>query len=247
MKRAGLITEKVGMTRLFDDNGVSTPVTVLAAKDCTVVGNRTMEKHGYIAVQVGLNEAKEKHMTKPELGSAKAAGVKPFRKVQEFRVSEDCVIPVGTKLSVEHFLKGQFIDAQGFSKGKGFQGAMKRYHFAGLEAAHGVLKAHRSLGSIGNRELPGRVFKGKKMSGHMGAETVTVQNLKVFGFDTENNLIFIEGAVPGAKGSFVVLTDAVKKELPKELPVPTVAAKVAEQPVAAEPVVEPASEEKVGE
>ncbi|MCL2629256.1 MAG: 50S ribosomal protein L3 [Alphaproteobacteria bacterium] len=267
MKRSGLITEKVGMTRLFDDNGSSTPVTVLAVRDCTVVGQRTNDKHGYVAVQVGIREAKDKHAAKPQIEAAKKQGVKVFRKMSEFRVTEDCLIPVGTKMSAEHFVKGQFIDAQGTSKGKGFQGAMKRHNFAGLEASHGVLKAHRSIGGTGMREWPGRVFKGKKMAGHMGAETVTVQNLKVFGHDMDDNLIFVEGAVPGANGSFIILTDAMKKDLPKDLPVPTVMAEVPVAPAAAEeaaPVVEevpaaekieeavaasdaPAAEEKAGE
>ncbi|MDR0319225.1 MAG: 50S ribosomal protein L3 [Rickettsiales bacterium] len=239
MKRSGLITEKVGMTRLFDESGNSVPVTVLAVKDCTVTGQRTMEKHGYVAVQMGLNEAKEKHTAKPQLVACKKQGVKPYRKVSEFRVSEDCVIPVGTKMSAEHFIKGQFVDAQGMSKGKGFAGAMKRHNFGGKEASHGVLKAHRSLGGTGMREWPGRVFKGKRMSGHMGAETVTVQNLKIFGHDMEDNLIFVEGAVPGANGSFIIITDAMKKSLPKDLPVPTV--------LKSAPAAEEKVEEKVGE
>lgn len=223
MKRSGLITTKVGMTRLFDDNGVAHGVTVLAVGDCTVVGNRTMDKNGYVANVLGMREAKAKHVAKPQLKAAEKAGVKPYRKVVEFRVSDDCVIPAGTTLSAGHFIAGQFIDVQATSKGKGFQGAMKRHNFAGLEASHGVLKAHRSLGGTGMREWPGRVFKGKKMAGQMGNETVSVQNLKVFGVDEAENLIFVEGAVPGANGTFVLVTDAVKKDQ-KELPVPTKAA-----------------------
>ncbi len=237
MKRSGIITTKVGMTRLFDENGNSVPVTVLQAKDCTVVGQRTMDKHGYVAVQVGLNEAKEKHVAKPQLGHYKKEGVKPFRKVVEFRVSDDCMMPVGQALTVEHFIRGQFVDVTSTSKGKGFQGGIKRHNFAGLEASHGVLKAHRSLGSTGNRELPGRVFKGRKMPGQMGNETVTVQNIEVFGTDSENGLLFVIGAVPGGKGSFVTVRDATKKTLPSELPVPTAGKKeevVAEQTVSTE-------------
>lgn len=221
MKRSGLITKKIGMTRLYDDNGAAHAVTVLSVGDCTVVGNRTMDKNGYVAVVVGMREAKEKHTNKAQLVAAKKTGVRPFRKVTEFRVSEDCLVPVGTSLSAGHFIAGQFIDAQGTSKGKGFQGGMKRHNFGGKEASHGVLKAHRSIGSTGNREWPARVFKGKKMPGQMGNETVTVQNLKVFGTDSVENLIFVEGAVPGANGTFVLVMDSVKKDLPKDAPVPT--------------------------
>ncbi|MCL1891803.1 MAG: 50S ribosomal protein L3 [Alphaproteobacteria bacterium] len=220
MKRSGLITTKIGMTRLYDDAGTAHAVTVLSVGDCQVVGNRTMDKNGYEANVLGLREAKEKHVAKPQLVAAQKAGIKPFRKVCEFRVSPDCIIPVGTALSAGHFIAGQFVDVQGTSKGKGFQGAMKRHNFGGKEATHGVLKAHRSLGGTGMREWPGRVLKGKKMAGQMGNEIVSVQNLKVFGVDLEDNLIFIEGAVPGANGTFVLVTDAAKKEH-KDLPVPT--------------------------
>ncbi len=245
MKRSGLITTKVGMTRLFDDNGVAHGVTVLSVGDCSVVGNRTIEKNGYVANVLGMREAKAKHVAKPQMVAAEKSGVKPYRKVVEFRVDADCVIPVGTALSASHFIAGQFIDVQATSKGKGFQGAMKRHNFGGKEASHGVLKAHRSIGGTGMREWPGRVFKGKKMAGQMGNETVTVQNLKVFGVDIEDNLIFVEGAVPGANGTFVFVTDAVKKEH-KELPVPTVSAQV-EAPAVAEAVAETPVEEVVTE
>lgn len=220
MKRCGLITTKIGMTRLYDDGGVAHPVTVLSVGNCTVIGNRTQEKNGYVANIIGMCEAKAKHIAKPQAVAAEKMGVKPYRKVVEFRVSDDCVIPAGTQLSASHFIVGQFVDVQATSKGKGFQGAMKRHNFGGKEASHGVLKAHRSLGGTGMREWPGRVLKGKKMAGQMGNETVTVQNLKVFGTDTAENLIFVEGAVPGANGTFVLVTDAIKKEH-KDLPVPT--------------------------
>ncbi len=220
MKRSGLITTKIGMTRLYDDNGVAHGVTVLSVGDCAVIGNRSVEKHGYIANVLGMREAKAKHVAKPQMVAAQKAGVKPYRKVVEFRVSEDCIIPVGTQLSSGHFVAGQFVDVQATSKGKGFQGAMKRHNFGGKEATHGVLKAHRSIGGTGMREWPGRVLKGKKMAGQMGNETVSVQNLKVFGTDATENLIFVEGAVPGAN---VLITDAVKKEQ-KDLPIPTMAA-----------------------
>ncbi len=220
MKRSGLITTKMGMTRLYDDAGVAHAVTVLSVGDCAVIGNRTMDKNGYVANVLGIREAKAKHVAKPQAIAAEKAGVKPYRKIVEFRVSDDCVIPVGTSLSASHFVAGQFVDVQATSKGKGFQGAMKRHNFGGKEATHGVLKAHRSLGGTGMREWPGRVLKGKKMSGQMGNETVTVQNLKVFGVDATENLVFVEGAVPGCNGTFVLITDAIKKEH-KDLPVPT--------------------------
>jgi large subunit ribosomal protein L3 len=233
MKRSGLITTKIGMTRLFDDNGIAHSITVLSVGDCNVIGNRTIEKNGYVANVLGLREAKVKHTPKPQLVAAEKAGVKPYRKVVEFRVSDDCVIPVGTALSAGHFIAGQFVDVQATSKGKGFQGAMKRHNFGGKEATHGVLKAHRSLGGTGMREWPGRVLKGKKMAGQMGNETVTVQNLKVFGTDTTENLIFVEGAVPGANGTFVLITDAVKKDQ-ANLPVPTMTVAVAAETNATE-------------
>lgn len=220
MKRSGLITTKIGMTRLYDENGIAHAVTVLSVGDCSVIGNRTMDKNDYTATILGMREAKAKHTAKPQLVAAEKAGVKPYRKVAEFRVSEDCLIPVGTPLVASHFVTGQFVDVQATSKGKGFQGAMKRYNFGGKEASHGVLKAHRSLGGTGMREWPGRVLKGKKMAGQMGNETVTVQNLKIFGTDDAENLIFVEGAVPGANGTFVLVSDAIKKEH-KDLPIPT--------------------------
>jgi len=228
MKRSGLITTKVGMTRLYDDAGVAHAVTVLSVGDCTVIGNRTTEKNGYVANIVGMREAKAKHIAKPQAVAAEKAGVKPFRKVVEFRVSDECIIPVGTELTAAHFIAGQYVDVQATSKGKGFQGAMKRHNFGGKEATHGVLKAHRSIGGTGMREWPGRVLKGKKMAGQMGNETVTVQNLKVFGTDAADNLVFVEGAVPGANGTFVLVTDAIKKEH-KDLPVPTCAAQQVEK------------------
>ncbi|MCL1785727.1 MAG: 50S ribosomal protein L3 [Alphaproteobacteria bacterium] len=246
MKRSGLITKKIGMTRLFDEAGVAHGVTVLSVGDCAVIGNRTADKNGYVAVQIGFQEAKDKHVNKPQLVAAKKTGVKAYRKVVEFRVSEDCLIPVGTSLSAGHFISGQMVDAQSTSKGKGFQGAMKRHNFSGLEASHGVLKAHRSLGGTGMREWPGRVFKGKKMAGQMGNETVTVQNLKVFGINEEDNLIYVTGSVPGANGTFVLVTDAVKKDH-KDLPVPTKSAVESQKPeveeVKEEVTAEPAAEE----
>jgi large subunit ribosomal protein L3 len=246
MKRSGLITKKIGMTRLYDDAGAAHAVTVLSVGDCAVIGNRTMDKHGYTAVQLGMTEAKAKHTAKPQIVAATKAGVKNYRKVAEFRVSDECIIPVGTNLSAGHFIAGQFVDVQATSKGKGFQGAMKRHNFGGKEATHGVLKAHRSLGGTGMREWPGRVFKGKKMAGQMGNEIVSVQNLKVFGVDLAENLIFVSGAVPGANGTFVMITDAVKK-IPGELPVPTYASvsdSVSVSDVQQDEVVAPVIEEE---
>lgn len=206
---------------MFDDKGAAHGVTVLSVGDCSVVGCRSMEKNGYVATVLGMREAKAKHIAKPQIVAAEKSGVKPYRKVVEFRVSEDCVIPAGTPMSAAHFIIGQYVDIQATSKGKGFQGAMKRHNFGGKEASHGVLKAHRSLGSTGMREWPGRVLKGKKMAGQMGNEAVTVQNLKVFDINAAENLIFIEGAVPGANGTFVLVADSVKKDQ-KDLPIPTV-------------------------
>ena len=243
MRRSGLITKKIGMTRLFDDSGRAAGVTVLSVGDCQVVGSRTMSKNGYNAVVLGMSEAKEKHANKPQIAAAKKDNVKLYKKVCEFRVSEDCIVPVGTPMSAGHFLAGQFVDVQATSKGKGFQGAMKRHNFGGLEAAHGVLKAHRSLGGTGQREWPGKVFKGRKMAGQMGNEIVSVQNLKVFGIDEKENLIFVEGSVPGANGTFVMVSDAIKKEQ-KDLPTPTNAK--ADGPVA-EQVEEVAMQEEKNE
>ncbi len=205
MKRSGLITTKIGMTRLYDDGGVAHPVTVLSVGDCAVIGNRTQEKNGYVANILGMREAKAKHIAKPQAVAAEKAGVKPYRKVVEFRVSDDCVIPAGTQLSAAHFIAGQFVDVQATSKGKGFQGAMKRHNFGGKEATHGVLKAHRSIGGTGMREWPGRVLKGKKMAGQMGNERVTVQNLKVVKVIPEHNVLMIKGSIPGSKGSIVLI------------------------------------------
>ena len=185
MKRSGLITTKMGMTRLYDDAGVAHAVTVLSVGDCTVIGNRTVEKNGYVANVLGMREAKAKHVAKPQAIAAEKAGVKPYRKIVEFRVSDDCVIPVGTSLSASHFVAGQFVDVQATSKGKGFQGAMKRHNFGGKEATHGVLKAHRSLGGTGMREWPGRVLKGKKiLVVHPFAETIKSQ------YENKRRLIF---------------------------------------------------------
>ncbi len=218
--RTGLLAEKLGMTRLFGDDGSHHPVTVLRVQDCEVVAARRPEREGYTAVQIGVGKAKVKNVTKPMRGHFAKANVTPKAKLAEFRVSEDALLEPGTALSVEHFVVGQFVDVCGISIGKGFAGAMKRWGFHGLRASHGVSLSHRSHGSTGQRQDPGKVFKGKKMAGHMGDRRVTVQNLEVVGVDRERGLVLVRGGVPGARGGFVRITDAVKRALPKEAPHP---------------------------
>jgi large subunit ribosomal protein L3 len=218
--RSGLIARKVGMTRVFDAEGSHVPVTVLALDNCQVVGVRTAEKDGYDAVQLGVGAAKVKNVTKPMRGHFAKAKVEPKRKLAEFRVSADALIDVGAELSAAHFVVGQFVDVTGTSIGKGFAGVMKRHNFGGLRASHGVSISHRSHGSTGHRQDPGRVFKGKKMAGHLGDERITTQNLKVVSTDVERGLILIEGSVPGAPGGYVLVKDAVKRRLPKDVPFP---------------------------
>lgn len=218
--RTGLIAQKLGMTRIFNADGEHVPVTVLKVDDCQVVSVRTRERHGYDAVQLGVLPAKPARTTKPMRGHYAKANVEPRTKIAEFRVSENAMLEVGMQLSVVHFVSGQFIDAIGTSIGKGFAGAMKRHNFAGLRASHGVSISHRSHGSTGNSQDPGKVFKGKKMAGHMGDARTTVQNLEVVSTDSENGLIFIKGAVPGAKKGWVLLRDAQKQQLPENAPHP---------------------------
>ena len=218
--RSGLIARKVGMTRVFDAEGAHVPVTVLQVEKCEVVAVRTAEKDGYDAVQLGVGAAKVKNVTKAERGHFAKAKVEPKRKVAEFRVSADALIDVGAELSAAHFIPGQFVDVTGTSIGKGFAGVMKRHNFGGLRASHGVSISHRSHGSTGHRQDPGRVFKGKKMAGHLGDERITTQNLKVVSTDAERGLLLIQGSVPGAPGGYVLVKDAVKRPLPKEVPVP---------------------------
>ena len=211
MMRVGLIAEKVGMTQLFDDNGVQIPITVLKVEPCTVVSLRTKDKDGYSAVQLGTREDKEKHINKPQLGYFKKVNSKLFRILKEFRVDDSSTYNVGDVFDATHFEAGQFIDVSGVTKGKGFAGVMKRHGFGGLRATHGVSISHRSHGSTGNRTLPGRVFKGKRMAGHMGNTKVTVLNLKVHSVDKDKGVIFVRGAVPGCKSGIVYIRDAVKK------------------------------------
>ena len=218
--RSGVIAQKVGMTRIFTDAGEHIPVTVLRLENCQVVGQRTAEKNGYTAVQLGVGRAKVKRLTRSERGSFAVANVEPKRKVAEFRVSPENMIDVGAEITADHFVEGQFVDASGTSIGKGFAGGMKRHGFGGLRASHGVSINHRSLGSTGQCQDPGKVFKGKKMAGHMGDVSVTTQNLRVVKTDVDRGLIMIRGAVPGSKGGWVLLRDAIKRALPDGAPVP---------------------------
>lgn len=218
--RSGVIAQKVGMTRIFTDAGEHIPVTVLRLENCQVVGQRTAEKNGYTALQLGVGRAKVKRLTRSERGSFAVANVEPKRKVAEFRVSPDNMVDVGAEFTADHFVEGQFVDVSGTSIGKGFAGGMKRHGFSGLRASHGVSISHRSLGSTGNSQDPGKVFKGKKMAGHMGDVSVTTQNLRVVKTDADRGLIMIRGAVPGSKGGWVLLRDAVKRALPDTAPKP---------------------------
>ncbi|EIM28249.1 50S ribosomal protein L3 [Microvirga lotononidis] len=218
--RSGVIAQKVGMTRIFTDAGEHVPVTVLKVDSCQVVAHRTKEKNGYTALQVGVGKAKVKNVSKAERGSFAVAQVEPKRKLAEFRVSEDAVIPVGAEITADHFVAGQFVDVTGITTGKGFAGGMKRWNFGGLRASHGVSISHRSIGSTGGRQDPGKTFKNKKMPGHLGVERVTTQNLRVVSTDVERGLILVEGAVPGVAGGWIFVRDAVKRKLPKEVPMP---------------------------
>jgi len=231
-QRSGLLGQKVGMTRVLSDDGEHIPVTVVKVDHCQVVAVRTTEKDGYTALQLGVGKAKVKNVTKPERGHFAKAKVEPKKKLVEFRVSNDALLAVGDEISAEHFVPGQFVDVVGTSLGKGFAGAMKRWNFAGLEASHGVSISHRSPGSTGNRQDPGKTFKGKKMAGHLGHERVTIQSLKVVQTDAARGLVYIRGAVPGHEGAYVLIKDAAKRKQPKDisLPFPT----AAKAPAAAE-------------
>jgi large subunit ribosomal protein L3 len=218
--RSGVIAQKLGMTRVFTETGEHVPVTVLRLGQCQVVAHRTKDKNGYVALQLGAGGRKVKNVPKAERGHFAVAKVEPKRKVTEFRVSEDALIPVGAEITADHFVVGQFVDVTGTSIGKGFAGPMKRWNFGGLRASHGVSISHRSHGSTGGRQDPGKTFKNKKMAGHMGVERVTTLNLKVVQTDVERGLILVEGAVPGAKGGWITVRDAVKKRLPDAVPKP---------------------------
>lgn len=244
--RTGLIAQKLGMTRVFDDTGAHLPVTLLKVDGCQVVAQRTTERDGYTAVQLGVGAAKPKRVGKAMRGHFAKAKVEPKRRLAEFRVSEDALVDTGAEISAAHFLAGQYIDVSGMSIGKGFAGAMKRHHFKGLRASHGISLAHRSHGSTGQCQDPGKVFKGKKMAGHMGAEQVTVQNLRVVSTDAEEGLIAVEGAVPGSRGSYVLLRDAIKKSAPDDLPFPAaIVGQGGDEPAAEEAPTEAAAAEEV--
>ena len=220
MMRTGLIARKEGMSRVFMEDGSHLPVTVLRVDRCQVVAQRTQDRDGYNALQVGVGGAKAKNISKPLRGQFTKAKVEPKRNLAEFRVSEDALLHVGVELSAGHFVEGQFVDVTGTSIGKGFQGAMKRHNFSGLRASHGVSISHRSHGSTGNSQDPGKVFKGKKMAGQMGARKATEQNLYVVGTDEPRGLILLMGAVPGPKGGYVRISDACKHALPASAPYP---------------------------
>ncbi len=217
MLRTGLIAKKVGMTRLFMEDGKQIPVTVLSLENLQVVAQRTADKDGYVAVQLGAGNAKAKRTSKAMRGHFAAAKVEPKRKVAEFRVAPENLINVGEEILANHYFEGQYVDVSGTSIGKGFAGAMKRHNFGGLRASHGVSISHRSHGSTGQCQDPGKVFKGKKMAGHMGAAKVTTQNLQVVKTDADRGVIMVKGAVPGSKGGWVTIKDAVKKPTPENV------------------------------
>jgi len=239
MLRSGVIAKKMGMTRLFMEDGKQIPVTVLQLDNLQVVAQRTIEKDGYVAVQLGAGTAKVKRTSQAMRGHFAAAKVEPKRKVAEFRIDADAMIAVGEEIVADHYFAGQFVDVAGTSIGKGFAGAMKRHNFGGLRATHGVSISHRSHGSTGQCQDPGKVFKGKKMAGHMGAARVTTQNLEVVKTDLARGLIMVKGAVPGSKGGWVTVKDAVKKPFPDAAVVPA-ALKSAAAPAAEAPAETPA-------
>src|ERR671927_7057 len=218
--RSGVIAQKMGMTRLFTDAGEHVPVTVLRLAQCQVIAHRSKEKDGYVALQLGAGTRKVKNVSKAERGRFAVAKVEPKRTIAEFRVSDDAVIPVGAEITADHFVVGQFVDVTGTSIGKGYSGGMKRWNFGGLRASHGVSISHRSIGSTGGRQDPGKTFKNKKMPGHLGVERVTTLNLRVVQTDVERGLILVEGSVPGVAGGWIFVRDAVKRKLPAGVPMP---------------------------
>ena len=218
--RTGVIAKKMGMTRLFQDDGRHVPVTVLSLEGCQVVSVRDKERDGYVAVQLGAGSAKAKNVAKPQRGAYGKAEVEPKAKLVEFRVADDATLDVGAELSADHFVAGQIVDIQGVTQGKGFAGAMKRWGFGGMRATHGVSISHRAHGSTGNRQDPGRVFKNKKMAGHMGARNRTQQNLEIVRTDAARGLLFVKGSVPGSKGGWLSVTDAIKLPLDERAPYP---------------------------
>ena len=249
--RTGLIAQKLGMTRVFNAAGEHVPVTVLKVDDCQVVAVRTTEQNGYDAVQLGVAPAKPSRTTKAMRGHFAKVNVEPKRKLAEFRVSEDALLEVGAQLSADHFVAGQFVDAVGTSIGKGFAGAMKRHNFSGLRASHGVSVSHRSHGSTGQSQDPGKVFKGKKMAGHMGDHRTTVQSLEIVSTDGDRGLIFVKGAVPGAKGGWILLKDAFRLPLPENAPHPAglagAATPASDEPAAEQSELESTDGDEAGE
>lgn len=241
--RSGVIAQKVGMTRVFNDDGRHVPVTVMKLDKCQVISQRTEDRDGYTALQVGSGLAKAKNTSRGMRGHFAVAKVEPKRKLTEFRVSSENLIDVGAEITADHFVPGQHVDVSGTSIGKGFAGAMKRHNFSGLRATHGVSISHRSHGSTGQCQDPGKVFKGKKMAGHMGSARVTTQNLEVVRVDLDRGLILIKGAVPGSKGGWCIIRDAIKKSLPAGVPMPG-AFKLADDASAVEA---PAAEEATGD
>ena len=243
MLRSGVIAKKLGMTRLFMEDGRQIPVTVLQLDGLQVVAQRTTDKDGYTAIQLGAGSAKAKRVSAPMRGHFAAAKVEPKRKLAEFRVDPENLVAVGEEITADHYFEGQFVDVSGTSTGKGFAGAMKRHNFAGLRASHGVSISHRSHGSTGQCQDPGRVFKGKKMAGHLGSVRVTTQNLQVVRTDADRGLIMVKGAVPGTKGGWVTIKDAVKKPFPENAVLPAALKSAAAAAPATEAPVEDAPAE----
>ncbi|HEX7871928.1 MAG TPA: 50S ribosomal protein L3 [Sphingobium sp.] len=239
--RTGVIAKKVGMTRLFQDDGRHVPVTVLALEGNQVIARRELDRDGYVAVQLGAGVAKAKNVAKPQRGHFAKAEVEPKAKVAEFRVSEDALLDVGSEISADHFIAGQLVDVSGHTQGKGFAGAMKRWGFGGMRATHGVSISHRAHGSTGNRQDPGRVFKNKKMAGHMGDRERTQQNLEIVRTDVERGLLFVKGSVPGSKGGWLLVHDAVKVARPADAPYPASVKQAANSNQAAETPAEEAA------
>ena len=218
--RTGLLAQKLGMTRIFTDEGNHVPVSILKVDNCQVVAIRSRAADGYTAVQLGIGTAKAKNVSKPQRGHFAKAKVEPKARLAEFRVSEEALLEVGAEITAGHFIPGQYVDVIGFSIGKGFAGAMKRHNFGGLRASHGVSISHRSHGSTGQRQSPGKTFKNKKMAGHLGGERVTIQSLEVIATDPERGVLMIKGSVPGSPGGFLLIKDAVKRKAPEGLPFP---------------------------
>ncbi|WP_240008280.1 50S ribosomal protein L3 [Pseudaquidulcibacter saccharophilus] len=243
--RTGIIAKKIGMTRVFAADGAHVPVTVLALEGNQVVAQRTLDKDGYVALQIGAGTRKAKNVAKPQRGHFAKANVEPKAKLKEFRVTEENLVDVGLEITADHFVEGQMVDVAAITIGHGFSGAMKRWNFGGLRATHGVSLSHRSHGSTGQRQDPGKVFKGKKMAGHYGVERVTVQNLEIVRTDVARGLILVKGATPGAEGTWVEIKDAIKSAIPADAPKPAATRKFGEvaAPAQEAPVVETPAEE----